>query len=266
MAYAYTVRHTRQAHHHSYHKHHSVASVPRYPVEPLTFGPLRRSPYNARYLLSTLPAMPPMPVLHNRAVTLDYEDFTLYAPYRAGHAGSQASPWRLPPLLAWLPSSPRRLLYWDLEDFKLFDYYYYRPPPYSERNPTWATLTSTTPRRWLLHLDSFTLHGYHTNGLSARRASPWLLSLVLPYVQRGTLHGLRLARALHLHRRCRRTESAPLPGPLSPYHPPLRCTTPWTTSRSVATVPPPPHSGRASPWPLSLTTHRTSGCATCLPC
>ena len=103
MAYAYTVRHTRQAHHHSFHKHHSVASVPRYPVEQLTNGPLRRCPYNTRYLLSTLPAMPPTPVLHNRAVTLDYEDFTLYAPYRAGHAGSQASPWRLPPLLAWLP-------------------------------------------------------------------------------------------------------------------------------------------------------------------
>jgi hypothetical protein len=200
---------------------------------------------------------------------MDFEDNTLYALYRAGHTGSQASPWRLPPSLAWLPwlllpragswttspcsspTTPRRrrgvtphrqqlllLLspcpFVDLVALLLFDNTL--APPYSERSPIWATLTTTTPRRWLLHLDSFTLHSYYTNGLPARRASPWLLSLDHRTHSAGSLQGLRLARALHLHRRCRRTESAPLPGPLSPYYRPLRCTTPWTTSRSVATV------------------------------
>jgi hypothetical protein len=137
-------------------------------------------------------------------------------------------------------------------------------PPYSERSPTWATLTSTYTAP--LALAPGLLHAPrlpHQRPLS--ETSLTLAALAGTTVLTALVHGLRLARALHLHRRCRRTESVPQPGPLSPYHLPLRCTTPWTTSRSVATVPPPPYSGRASPWPLSLTTHRTSGCATCLP-
>ena len=237
---------------------------------------------------------------------MDFEDITLYAQYRAGHTGSQASPWRLPPLLAWLPSSPRRLM----DDVTLLFAHYTAPPYRSYATPgnnsyaLWpprgprATTTTTvpvlgprgflalrpllwhrrtvsgalpglpshplTPRRWLLHLDSFTLLGYRTTGLSARRASPWLLSLVLPYSQRwymdfDSLVLFAYTAAAAVRRVCLSLGHSHL------YHLPQRCTSPWTTSRSVATVPPPPYSGRASPWLLSLTTHRTSGCATCLP-
>ena len=229
---------------------------------------------------------------------MDFEDYTLYAQYRTGHTGSLASPWRLPPSLAWLPwlllpragswttslcsspTTPRRrrgvtphrqqlllllppCFFVDLVALLLFAHTL--APPYNERSPIWATLTTTTPRRWLLHLDSFALHGYYTNGLSARRASPWLLSLVLPYAQRWLTT-----------RTSTRSCSSPTP-PLPPYG---ECASAWATLTLLPTASlynalddltlrgnrtPPPYSGRASPWPLSLTTNRTSGRATCLP-
>ena len=112
--------------------------------------------------------MPPTPVLHNRAVTLDYEDFTLYAPYRAGHAGSQASPWRLPPLLAWLPFSPRRLM----DDVTLLFAHYTAPPYRSYATPgnnSYALWPPSGPRATTvlpclyLDLEAFLLFAHYSD-------------------------------------------------------------------------------------------------------
>ena len=74
---------------------------------------------------------------------MDFEDFTLYAPHRAGRTGSlfyrQASPWLLPPLLAWSPSSPRRLM----DDVTLL-FAHYTAPPYR----SYATPGNNSHAQW----------------------------------------------------------------------------------------------------------------------
>ena len=114
-------------------------------------------------LLSLLPVQQYTPRSY-----MDFEDFTLYAQYRAGHTGSQASPWRLPPLLAWLPSSPRRLM----DDVTLLFAHYTAPPYRSYATPgnnshrpvaaQWPTGYRRTHRAKYLDLEAFKLFAHYS--------------------------------------------------------------------------------------------------------